>query len=274
MTSIITPKVGDIKAAVFLCHGYSGNSSFLHRVEYQRYVEKGIALVTIEYEGHGRSDGLNGLISSWDSLVDDTSSFFKHVMQNKLPGLKYFLIGESMGGAIAYHTYNRDPSRWNGIIFLAPMVGRSPPKIVLKTLKFICGGIGSKDTFLGRLPILPSVDLSKSTFKMEERKQLAYTVPTVFAPNLRLVTARELLYASNEISQSCKDFNAPFLIQHGLDDKVANPKLSQLFYEETTSKDKDIKLYEGMWHALTTGESKENIDLVFYDAITWIMDRV
>lgn len=111
MTSIITPKVGDIKAAVFLCHGmnnafntfsyhnfqtlgYSGNSSFLHRVEYQRYVEKGIALVTIEYEGHGRSDGLNGLISSWDSLVDDTSSFFKHVMQNKLPGLKYFLIGE------------------------------------------------------------------------------------------------------------------------------------------------------------------------------------
>ena len=63
-------------------------------MEYQRYVEKGIALVTIEYEGHGRSDGLNGLISSWDLLIDDTSSFFQQVMKNELPGLKYFLVGE------------------------------------------------------------------------------------------------------------------------------------------------------------------------------------
>ena len=93
------------------------------------------------------------------------------------------------------------------------MVGRSPPKIVLKTLKFICVGIGSKDTFLGRLPILPSVDLSKSTFRMEERKQLAYTVPTVFAPNLRLVTARELLVSSKLFRCFINEFHFSHLIR-------------------------------------------------------------
>merc|ERR1712151_1288086 len=134
-------------------------------------------------------------------------------MKNELPGIKYFLAGESMGGAVAYYTYNRDPSSWSGIIFLCPMVGRSPPKVVMKSLKFICGEIGCNDSFLGRLPILPSGggSLSKCTYRLENRKQVAYTVPSIFTPKLRLVTARELLYASAGISQTCKDFDAPFL---------------------------------------------------------------
>jgi acylglycerol lipase len=54
----------------------------------------GIAVVMIEYEGHGRSDGELGLIYDWDLMVDDTSSYFKDVTSQKFPGKKVFLMGE------------------------------------------------------------------------------------------------------------------------------------------------------------------------------------
>lgn len=280
MTSTSIPKDGNIKGVAFFCHGYCDNASFVKRVEYQRYVKNGIALVTIEYEGHGRSDGLNGLICNWENVIDDTTSFFKHVMDTKFPGLKYFLVGESMGGAVAYYTYNRNPSLWSGVIFVAPMCKVSdellPPKFIVDMLQTFCGDAGSDvDSYpFAKLPIAPTKDVQEFSFKLKEKAELAYTVPFGFGRKPRLATARELLEATRVISKTCKDFDAPFLIQHGLDDKVTCPKLSQLLYDEAKSTDKEIKLYEGMWHTLTSGETKENIDIVFNDAISWLLARV
>ena len=59
-----------------------------------------------------------------------------------------------------------------------------------------------------------------------------------------------------------------FLIKQGLNDKVTCPKLSQLLSDEERSTDKGIKLYEGMWHTLASGETKENIDIAFNDDIS------
>jgi len=75
------------------------NSSFLKRIQYQRFVKKGIAVAMIEYEGHGRSDGHNGLIPSFDVMVDDAHQYFNEITNNKFPGKRVFLMGESMGGA-------------------------------------------------------------------------------------------------------------------------------------------------------------------------------
>jgi acylglycerol lipase len=63
------------------------------------------------------------------------------------------------------------------------------------------------------------------------------------------------------------------LIQHGLADRVTDPKLSQALYDEACSEDKTIRLYDGMWHALP-GEPDENIEKVYKDTIEWITDRI
>lgn len=62
----------------------------------------------------------------------------------------------------------------------------------------------------------------------------------------------------------------PFLIVHGGADKVTDPSVSELLYKSAASKDKTLKLYPGMWHALTSGESPENIHAVFKDIIAWL----
>jgi esterase/lipase len=52
---------------------------------------------------------------------------------------------------------------------------------------------------------------------------------------------------TRRISESIKDFNGPFLVQHGLADRVTDPMLSQALFDEASSKDKTIKLYEGVF---------------------------
>ena len=41
-----------------------------------RLVKAGFSVYGIDYEGHGKSSGLQGYISSFDNVVDDCSNFF------------------------------------------------------------------------------------------------------------------------------------------------------------------------------------------------------
>ena len=83
-TATLVPKNQEIKAVLCFCHGYTDNASFVKQIEYGRFVRHGIAVVTIEYEGHGRSDGELGLIYDWDRLVDDTSSLFQRSIREEV----------------------------------------------------------------------------------------------------------------------------------------------------------------------------------------------
>jgi esterase/lipase len=78
---------------------------------------------------------------------------------------------------------------------------------------------------------------------------------------------------TREISKNLHTFDAPFLVVHGKDDIVTDPRLSQALHDVSRSADKTIHLYEGMWHAVTSGELDEDIDRVFDDCCNWILQR-
>ena len=297
-TCIMTPKNTITKAVVCYCHGYTDHASFSSRISYQRLCERGIAVVSIEYEGHGRSDGPFGLINDWDTMVDDVSCFFAEVTAQRFPEVPAFLMGESMGGAVAYDTYNRDPSVFRGVVFVCPMCKISddmlPPQYVIDVLKWLIGPTGTT-SLLGFLPIAPAKNnLSDLVHRIKEKGELSHRCPLNFSRNPRLATARELINVTQRISETVSEFEAPFLVLHGLADRVTDPNLSKTLFNESCSLDKDIRLYKGMWvryftfvfgclfahtslkfqHGLTSGEPDENIDRVFGDVASWIADRL
>lgn len=239
--------------------------------------QRGIAVIMVDYEGHGRSDGTLGLIVDWNVLVNDVHSFFSQITETEFPGKKIFLIGESMGGAVAYSIIKAHPDVYSGVNFVAPMCkiveNMMPPQWIIELGRKIAGPTGSA-TAMGYLPLAPTKgDLKMLTFKLAHKRALCSRVPSIFARKPRLATARELLNATKTISESLGEFSAPFLIQHGKSDRVTDPKLSQALYDECQSTDKTIRLYDGMWHALTAGEPLENVELVFNDSIEWILAR-
>jgi alpha-beta hydrolase superfamily lysophospholipase len=278
-TTIMTPpRNKPIHAVVCFCHGYTDHVSFAKRFEFQRLTDAGLAFVAIEYEGHGRSDGALGLINDWEELIHDVSSYFKEVTRKRFPNHPAFLMGESMGGAVSYCVYNRIPTIFKGVVFVCPMCKISdemlPPQYVIDFLKWLIGPSGTT-SFLGFLPIAPSKnDLGDLTHRIKEKGLRSARCPLGFDRNPRLATARELIDVTQRISGSLSHFAAPFIVLHGKEDRVTDPVLSQALYNESKSVDKSIRLYDGMWHALTCGESDENIDRVFNDVTQWILARV
>lgn len=60
------------------------------------------------------------------------------------------------------------------------------------------------------------------------------------------------------------------MVLHGDADTVTDPEISKALYEQAGSEDKTMKLYSGMWHGLTAGETEANVDIVFKDIIAWL----
>lgn len=178
---------------------------------------------------------------------------------------------------MAYSVYNRMPSLFKGVVFICPMCKIAddmlPPQWIIDVMKWLTGPRGST-SWLGYLPIAPAKNELKNLTHRDPAKCRAVSrCPTSFCRNPRLATARELVEVTKNISENLYDFDAPFLVLHGKADRVTDPKLSQLLYDESKSHDKSIRLYDGMWHALTCGEPDENVDIVFNDCIEWILER-
>lgn len=201
MTTIMTPVGKEIEAVLCFCHGYMDNVSFLKRYEYQRLVKRGIAVVSIEYEGHGRSDGYLCYINKWDDIIQDVSAYFKDTCCNdvRLCGKKCFLMGESMGGAVAFDVYNdlknNDLLKFTGVILCCPMAKISeellPSPFVIHAFQQIVGPSGTA-RLIGLLPLSPSAEMNG--FRLVEKRALAQSVPTWYGNRKpRLATSRELL---------------------------------------------------------------------------------
>lgn len=67
--------------------------------------------------------------------------------------------------------------------------------------------------------------------------------------------------------------SSPLLILHGAADKVTDPNISRFLYENASSKDKTLKLYEGGFHCILEGEPDEVIFTVLNDIIHWLDSR-
>ncbi|PKA51919.1 hypothetical protein AXF42_Ash008148 [Apostasia shenzhenica] len=92
-------------------------------------------------------------------------------------------------------------------------------------------------------------------------------------PKWKIVPIKNVIDSAFKNPDFREEVSLPFLVVHGGDDIVTDPTMSQTLYEEAASKDKTFKLYPGMWHALTSGESRNNLDIVFSDIISWLNDR-
>jgi acylglycerol lipase len=120
-----------------------------------------------------------------------------------------------------------------------------PPKFLVNLLEKLLNP-RSITSCLGYLPLAPADNkLHEYLGTNKESLEMVDRCPTLFSRNPRLKTAQTLLDVTRNISQTLSQFNAPFLVQHGSADKITDPKLSQALYDESKSKDKTIKIYDG-----------------------------
>lgn len=236
-----------------------------------RLAKAGYAVFGIDYEGHGRSEGRRCYIQSFSELVTDCVTFFKSVREiEEYKNLPRFLYGESMGGAVALLIHRREPLDWNGAILVAPMCKISREAKVHPLVESILIKLCSA---FPTWKIIPTKDVIELAFKDPTKRQEIRENPYVYQDRPRLKTGLEMLKVSLDLEQRLDEVTFPFLVLHGEADVVTDPAISKALFDSALSFDKELKLYAGMWHGLTSGEPDDNIQTVFQDIICWLDDR-
>ncbi|KAI3682758.1 hypothetical protein L1987_82985 [Smallanthus sonchifolius] len=259
------------KALVFLCHGYGMECGDFMKGCGTKLASYGYAVFGIDYEGHGRSMGARCYIKKFDDVVNDCCSYFKLVSgKDEYKNKKRFLYGESMGGAVALLVHRKDVNFWHGAVLVAPMCKISekvkPHPLVISILTRV-------EDLIPRWKIVPTKDVIEAAFRDPLKREEIRGNKLIYQQKPRLKTALELLRTSMSLEDTLSEVTIPFFVLHGEADTVTDPEVSKALYAQASSKDKTIKLYPGMWHGLTAGETDHNIDIVFGDIISWLDKR-
>ncbi|KAJ6955984.1 hypothetical protein NC652_007170 [Populus alba x Populus x berolinensis] len=256
------------RALVFLCHGYGMECSGFMRECGIRLARAGYAVFGIDYEGHGRSAGSRCYIKKFENIVNDCHDFFKSVCAEKDYRYKgRFLYGESMGGAVALLLHKKEPLFYHGAVLVAPMCKISEK---LKPHPVVVNILTGLEDLIPKWKIVPTKDVIDSACKDPLKREEIRNNKLIYQDKPRLKTALEMLRTSMRVEESLKQVTLPFVVLHGDADTVTDPEISKALYDRASSEDKTMKMYPGMWHALTAGETDENVAVVFADIIAWL----
>ncbi|KAL6843652.1 hypothetical protein ACP4OV_026714 [Aristida adscensionis] len=253
------------RALVVVMHGlneHSGRYDHLAR----RLNNIGIKVYGMDWTGHGGSDGLHGYVQSLDHAVSDLKMYLKKVLAEN-PGLPCFCFGHSTGGGIILKAA-LDPevdACINGIFLTSPAVRVQPAHPIIKVLAPLLALIAPRYQFTGSHRNGPPVSRDPEALRSK------YTDQLVFTGSIRVRTGYEILRLTSFLQQHLHRITVPMLVLHGADDMVTDPQGSWALYEQSSSADKTIKLYDGLLHDLLIEPEKEK---VMDDIVAWLSPRI
>ncbi|KAF6303051.1 monoglyceride lipase [Rhinolophus ferrumequinum] len=115
---------GTPKALIFVSHG-AGEHCGRYDELAQMLVGLELLVFAHDHVGHGQSEGERMVVSDFHVFIRDV---LQHVdtVQKDYPGLPVFLLGHSMGGAIAILTAAEKPGYFSGMVLISPLVLANP----------------------------------------------------------------------------------------------------------------------------------------------------
>ncbi|ANM61727.1 alpha/beta-Hydrolases superfamily protein [Arabidopsis thaliana] len=199
-TCVWKPVKQEPKALLFLCHGYAMESSITMNSAATRLANAGFAVYGMDYEGHGKSEGLNGYISNFDDLVDDVSNHYSTICEREEnKGKMRFLLGESMGGAVVLLLARKKPDFWDGAVLVAPMCKLAdeikPHPVVISILIKLA-------KFIPTWKIVPGNDIIDIAIKEPHIRNQVRENKYCYKGRPRLNTAYQLLLVSLDLEKN------------------------------------------------------------------------
>ena len=117
-----------VKGVAVVYHGFGAHSLYpTVRYASSLLAESGLLVYGIDFPGHGASPGTRGLLTGVEDLIADGIAIAKHAKADSSKNIEggdlpLFLVGSSMGGAIALSVANKIPNTVQGVVMLAPML--------------------------------------------------------------------------------------------------------------------------------------------------------
>ncbi|KAF3885182.1 MULTISPECIES: alpha/beta hydrolase [Nostocales] len=228
------------RASVAIVHGLGSHSGLFGNVV-QHLIPAGYAVYGLDLRGHGRSQGQRGHINTWFEFREDLKTFLK-LIETQEPGCPRFLLGHSLGGVIVLDYVLRFPTAIQGVIAMAPPLGRvgvSPVKLTLgRTLSQVMPRFTLNTGFAG------------AATSRDANVLATFTQDRFMHSMVSARLATELFSTATWIQTHADELQLPLLILHGGADRIALPEGSRIFYQKISFPDKELYEYPESRHAL------------------------
>jgi acylglycerol lipase len=251
------------RGIVHVVHGL-GDHSGKYAAVAKDLVRAGYAVLSHDAHGHGRSDGLRGHADSVMDYVDDAKRAIAEGdrrLPRRMAGLPRFLLGHSLGGAVAIHVVSKgEQTDWSGVILTAPAVSVYP-KPILKLFAPVLATLA---------PLMPVQRLKFGKGKRKRPNRVAD--PLVVRAPVRARLGYEVLKSCESIMREAGQFQAPVLVAHSKGDRVTDAQGSVRFTSMVGSCDKTLLLYDGKAHDLLADGERRKV--VVKDVVNWMGRRI
>lgn len=226
--------------------------------------EQGFAVAAFDQEGHGLSQGEKGTISSFEALGEDSVEFILKTKALYKKELKTFVIGLSMGGALAVLTGINRPELVDGVVLLGASLGVDPnfEPLLQKMVRCFNACCCSKM----RLKAIDQNLVSRNPNYFG----YFHDNPEFYAKKLNVRTACAMLDGFARLQRRLAEFACPVIVFHGEQDKLASVEQAKSFVQVCKSTDKEIKLFPDMFHVVT---HEPEFPSITSDIISWISSR-
>jgi alpha-beta hydrolase superfamily lysophospholipase len=223
----------------------------------------GYAIYGLDHIGHGKSGGEREMVVRFEDYIEPLMAYYKMVT-GWHPGVPVFIYGHSMGALItSFHLLDRQAD-FKGAIISAPPV-KVPDNISPATITLgkILSTIAPKAGLIG---------LDTSNLSHDKAVVDAYNAdPQVFHGKMPARLSAEMLRAMMRVTEEAGKISLPLFILQGSGDRIVDPTGAQMLYDKASSKDKTLKIYEGLYHEVHNEPERETM---FKDLETWLQAHV
>jgi len=253
---------GDARAVLILVHGLGEHCGRYMNVV-NHFVPLGCALYGLDHIGHGKSEGTREFVERFEDYTNTLTTYYDMV-KGWQTGKPIFLLGHSMGGLIASYYLLDHQTNFRGGILSAPFIKVSDS---ISQATITMGKILSVVTPRTRLVTLDANGISRDS----EVVKAYVNDPLVFHGKTPVRLGAELLKAMLRVRTEAHRITLPLIILQGSEDRLIDPACGQILYDKAGSKDKTIKVYEGLYHEVFNEPERAR---VLKDVETWLAAHV
>ena len=258
------------KGVVVVYHGFGAHAQY-PTVSYASNLlaNNGYRVYALDLPGHGLSPGIKGYLTGVDDLIKDGVTVARHAKSDSSScgsDLPLFLLGSSMGGAIALKVADElDEDYIKGVVMLAPMLSLKVSSIERMGLSFL-------SLFVPSVQLIPnSTTSSEKQYRDPQRRAECEADELSYSGKLRVSSALTCVDLALDISESFGRIKVPFFCMVSDEDVIVdNSKIDELM-EKSKSADKTMKKYPAL-HGLLC-EPTPLIDEIHSDLLKWLEQK-